>query len=170
MDVLMGLPKAETKDEDDFAYWHTMERCNPCLTSLAGWPTGVIRASIWSAAENRFVRQSIAYPVRERGPRTGRPLEPEDMPPFGKTICPACGINVMPPPNCSLASSGPHAAQRHLPHVTRTWVTGSPPTGSPLCFGNKVPRHRGQGLTCHGDCDDEARRRLSHLGSRRMIW
>ena len=156
VDVLMGLPKAMTKEDDDFVYWHTMERCNPCLTSLAGWPTGSIRALIWSPTENKFVPQSIAYPARHQGPTNGQPLEPEDLPPFGKRICPDCGINALPPPNCSLATRGLHTMQRHLSYVTRTWWTGSP---TPTCFSNKVEDHRGQG-ECRGDCDDESRRRL----------
>ena len=36
VDIMRSLPEAWTKleGEEDFAYWHPMERCNPCLV---GW-------------------------------------------------------------------------------------------------------------------------------------
>ena len=132
-----------------------MERCNPCVVSLAGWPSGFIRARLWAKGE--WHMQSVVYPARETVNMSSGELQPEPLPPFGPNACADCGLPVASPryPNCSLVRASAHAVQRRLPHVVRWWWAWP----SPLCFGSEgyeKGRERAQraGSGCQGDCGD----------------
>ena len=41
--------------DDDYVYFHTMERCNPCLVALAGWRTRALIGRVWSPKQAKYV-------------------------------------------------------------------------------------------------------------------
>ena len=131
VDILQALPQRHACRDDSTAacepLWHTMERCNPCLASLAGWPTGYVAAMMWSDVDGEFVATSVAYPARSAFSATGE-LIPQPFPPFGNATCATCGVPIAQPlhPNCALAAArkgrGPFLRKHLDPR-------------SPTCFG-----------------------------------
>ena len=64
--TLRALPDELTRDEGGRTYWHVMERCNPCMTSLAGWQVAIdfsVRVHVETPRQTHV--QPVALPVRE---------------------------------------------------------------------------------------------------------
>lgn len=64
-DIMHALPERVARDEDDFVYWHTMERCNPCIAELAGWAYAAATNMIWSESLREYDNAPTAIPWRE---------------------------------------------------------------------------------------------------------
>ena len=137
MDVLLRLPRSETVpttddgyDDANAAYWHTMERCNPCVMRLSGWPTADLSAEYWSTQRREYVGSAVATPHKP----DGATLAVGDVAPFGSSTNEGAGISVLPPPNCLLAPDSGHARRERVPILKRPLADDIATGEDSVCF------------------------------------
>ena len=169
MEVMKALPKNMSRIREDppppagsprdYAHWHTMERCNPCILGLAGWASGHFHARLWSAERGEYVRMAAAVPHGTNWDAT-EGVVVEKKPPFGPA-CEECGLGVVPPPDCSLTSEveAMDGAQneKHLPYF------GFIPVEPELCF------YASGGLEMVTDAYRDEKHRASRLQRLRIV-
>ena len=64
-------------------WFHTLERCNPCVATLGGWRYGHWSAHVWSESKNAWLQHSVAYPAWTVHADDDDTVDVRPYPPFG---------------------------------------------------------------------------------------